>query len=79
MGFAAETHDVEAYAKSKLERKKLNMIAANDVSSSDLGFNSDRNALTVITKNNTTSLPAASKYALAIELLKLLNNEYSAN
>jgi len=79
LGFAAETHDVEAYATSKLERKKLNMIAANDVSSSTLGFNSDRNALTVITKNNKISLPAASKYALAIELLKLLNNEYSAN
>jgi phosphopantothenoylcysteine decarboxylase/phosphopantothenate--cysteine ligase len=79
LGFAAETHDVEAYAKSKLERKKLNMIAANDVSSSSLGFNSDRNALTVITKNHKINLPAASKYALAIELLKLLNDEYSAN
>ncbi len=79
LGFAAETHDVEAYATSKLERKKLNMIAANDVSSSTLGFNSDRNALTVITKNNKISLPATSKYALAIELLKLLNDEYSAN
>lgn len=79
LGFAAETRDVEAYAKSKLERKKLNMIAANDVSSSELGFNSDRNALTVISKSNKISLPAASKYTLAIELLKLLNNEYSAN
>jgi phosphopantothenoylcysteine decarboxylase/phosphopantothenate--cysteine ligase len=77
LGFAAETNDVEAYAKGKLERKKLNMIAANDVSLSGLGFNSDRNALTVITKNNKISLPAASKYALAIELLKLLSNEYS--
>jgi len=78
LGFAAETNDVEAHAKSKLERKKLNMIAANDVSLSGLGFNSDRNALTVFTKNNKISLPAASKYALAIELLKLLNSEYSA-
>jgi phosphopantothenoylcysteine decarboxylase/phosphopantothenate--cysteine ligase len=77
LGFAAETNDVEAYARNKLERKKLNMIAANDVSSSELGFNSDRNALTVITKNNKTSLPAASKDSLAIELLKLVNVEYS--
>jgi phosphopantothenoylcysteine decarboxylase/phosphopantothenate--cysteine ligase len=77
LGFAAETNDVETYAKAKLERKKLNMIAANDVSLSGLGFNSDRNALTVITKNNKISLPAASKYALAIELLKLLSSEYS--
>ena len=79
LGFAAETNDIEAYAKSKLERKKLNMIAANDVSLSGLGFNSDRNALTVITKNSKISLPAASKYRLAIELLKLLNSEYSAS
>jgi phosphopantothenoylcysteine decarboxylase/phosphopantothenate--cysteine ligase len=77
LGFAAETNDVETYAKAKLERKKLNMIAANDVSLSGLGFNSDRNALTVITKNSKISLPAASKYALAIELLKLLSSEYS--
>jgi phosphopantothenoylcysteine decarboxylase/phosphopantothenate--cysteine ligase len=77
LGFAAETNDVETYAKPKLERKKLNMIAANDVSLSGLGFNSDQNALTVITKNNKISLPAASKYALAIELLKLLSSEYS--
>ena len=77
LGFAAETNDVEAYAKQKLEHKKLNMIAANDVSLSGLGFNSDQNALTVITKNNKISLPAASKYALAIELLKLLSSEYS--
>ena len=53
------------------------MIAANDVSSSELGFNSDRNALTVITKSNKTSLPAASKEALAVDLLTLLHSEYS--
>ncbi len=77
LGFAAETNNVEAYAQGKLERKKLNMIAANDVSSSELGFNSDRNALTVITKSNKTSLPAASKEALAVDLLTLLHSEYS--
>jgi phosphopantothenoylcysteine decarboxylase/phosphopantothenate--cysteine ligase len=79
LGFAAETNDIEAYAKSKLARKKLNRIAANDVSLSGLGFNSDRNALTVISKNSKVSLPAASKYTLAIELLKLLSSEYSAS
>jgi phosphopantothenoylcysteine decarboxylase/phosphopantothenate--cysteine ligase len=77
LGFAAETNDVEAYAKAKLERKNLDMIAANDVSSTDLGFNSDRNALTVITKHNKTDLPPASKHALAKELLTLLHIEYS--
>ncbi|MEQ3652431.1 MAG: bifunctional phosphopantothenoylcysteine decarboxylase/phosphopantothenate--cysteine ligase CoaBC [Glaciecola sp.] len=77
LGFAAETNDVEAYARGKLERKNLDMIAANDVSSTDLGFNSDRNALTVITKHNKTDLPPASKKALAKELLTLLHIEYS--
>jgi phosphopantothenoylcysteine decarboxylase/phosphopantothenate--cysteine ligase len=77
LGFAAETTNIEAYAQGKLAGKKLNMIAANDVSSPELGFNSDRNALTVITKNNKTRLPPASKDALAVELLTLLHSEYS--
>lgn len=47
MGFAAETHAVEAYAQDKMARKQLDMIACNDVSRSDIGFQSDDNALTV--------------------------------
>lgn len=76
LGFAAETQDVEKYATDKLTRKKLNMIAANDVSSSELGFNSDRNALTVITHEKSVKLAPDSKDSLAVELLKLLEQEY---
>jgi phosphopantothenoylcysteine decarboxylase/phosphopantothenate--cysteine ligase len=76
VGFAAETQNVESYAKSKLEKKKLNMIAANDVSNSDLGFNSDRNALIVLSQDNTQYLPPSSKDLLAMELLKLVDIEY---
>jgi phosphopantothenoylcysteine decarboxylase/phosphopantothenate--cysteine ligase len=76
LGFAAETQDVEKYATDKLKRKKLNMIAANDVSSSELGFNSDRNALTVITHEKSVKLAPDSKDSLAVELLKLLEQEY---
>lgn len=47
LGFAAETQDVETYARGKLERKKLSMIAANNVSQTGIGFNSDDNALTL--------------------------------
>jgi len=72
LGFAAETENVEIYARGKLERKNLDMIAANDVSSSELGFNSDRNALTVITKQNSVKLGPSSKDSLAIDLLKLV-------
>lgn len=76
VGFAAETQNIESYAKSKLEKKKLDMIAANDVSNSDLGFNSDRNALIVLTNHSTQHLPPSSKDLLAMELLKLVHFEY---
>jgi phosphopantothenoylcysteine decarboxylase/phosphopantothenate--cysteine ligase len=79
LGFAAETQNVESYAKSKLEKKKLNMIAANDVSNSELGFNSDRNALIVLSRNKTQHLAPQSKDLLAMELLKLVHKEYSCS
>lgn len=46
-GFAAETGDLSEYAKEKLERKNLDMIAANDVSRTDAGFGTDTNAVTL--------------------------------
>ena len=47
VGFAAETQNMEQYAHAKLTSKKLDMIAVNDVSRSDIGFGSDENAMTV--------------------------------
>ncbi len=47
VGFAAETQHMEEYASNKLVKKKLDMIAVNDVSRSDIGFGSDENAMTV--------------------------------
>jgi phosphopantothenoylcysteine decarboxylase/phosphopantothenate--cysteine ligase len=47
VGFAAETQNLEEYANRKLNSKKLDMIAVNDVSRSDIGFGSDENAMTV--------------------------------
>ena len=47
IGFAAETQDLERNAKDKLTRKKLDFIAANDVSKSDVGFSVDTNAITL--------------------------------
>lgn len=70
VGFAAETQDVIAYAKSKLERKGLDMIIANDVSRSDIGFNQDENQVTAITKNKTWSPEKASKQQLAMQLVE---------
>ena len=76
LGFAAETQNVEAHARAKLTKKQLNMIAANDVSVPGLGFDSDRNALMVITKTNVHKLTPDSKEALAMSLLHLMHDEY---
>ncbi|MCF2857540.1 bifunctional phosphopantothenoylcysteine decarboxylase/phosphopantothenate--cysteine ligase CoaBC [Pseudoalteromonas sp. SMS1] len=72
VGFAAETQDVEQYAKGKLKNKKLDMICANDVSQEGLGFNSDNNALTLFWQDNQISLPASSKRELALTVIKAI-------
>lgn len=75
VGFAAETHDVETYARDKLKRKNLNMIAANDVSVAGLGFNADANALRVFWPQGSQDLPATDKLSLARQLLSLIVKE----
>lgn len=64
VGFAAETQDVEKYSRSKLERKNLDMICANDVSIKGQGFNSDNNALHLYWKNGDKALPLTTKSEL---------------
>lgn len=56
IGFAAETNNVESYAVDKLKRKQLTMIAANDVSDTSIGFNSDNNAVTLYWHNSKQQL-----------------------
>lgn len=70
IGFAAETDNVLAYAKDKLQRKGLDMIIANDVSDSKIGFNSDENAVTVITPDSDITLEQRPKRALATSLVE---------
>ncbi|WP_286237085.1 bifunctional phosphopantothenoylcysteine decarboxylase/phosphopantothenate--cysteine ligase CoaBC [Neptuniibacter halophilus] len=79
VGFAAETQDVLAYARGKLERKKLDLIIANDVSRSDIGFNSDENAVTVISATEADTLPQASKRQLAVRLIERIAAQYQAS
>jgi phosphopantothenoylcysteine decarboxylase/phosphopantothenate--cysteine ligase len=78
VGFAAETQDVATYARGKLEKKNLDMIIANDVSNTDIGFNSDSNAVTVFWGENQQDFPRMSKSALANELVDLIAHKYSA-
>lgn len=75
VGFAAETHDVETYARDKLKRKNLDMIAANDVSVTGQGFNADTNALCVFWPLGSQDLPATDKLTLARQLLSLIVKE----
>lgn len=69
VGFAAETDDVEAYARGKLERKKLDLIAANRVGVPGTGFEGDVNALLLIDAAGTRALGPAPKTELAHALL----------
>lgn len=76
VGFAAETHDVEDYAKAKLQKKKLNMIAANQVGK-DIGFNSEDNALHIFWQDGEKVLPQQSKHQLARELIEIITQQNS--
>jgi phosphopantothenoylcysteine decarboxylase/phosphopantothenate--cysteine ligase len=78
VGFAAETQDVATYARGKLKSKNLNMIVANDVSNSDIGFNSDSNSVTVYWGENQQDFPLMSKSALSNELIELIAHQYTA-
>ena len=69
VGFAAETRDVEHYALDKLARKKLDMIAANDVSKPGQGFNADSNALTLYWPGGSKDLGHSDKATQAEALL----------
>ncbi len=78
VGFAAETQDVIHYAKDKLARKGLDMIIANDVSRTDIGFNQDQNQVTVLTKEQTWSSELATKNQLAIQLVEHIHTHFKS-
>jgi len=68
VGFAAETENVEAYARAKLERKQLDLIAANRVGA-DCGFERDDNALLLLWPDGREELARADKRQLARQLV----------
>ncbi len=69
VGFAAETDDVVANARAKLEKKNLDLIAANRVGLPGSGFESDENQLTLIERERVIELPAGNKRTLARALI----------
>jgi phosphopantothenoylcysteine decarboxylase/phosphopantothenate--cysteine ligase len=69
VGFAAETEDVVARARTKRERKHVDLIVANDVSRVDAGFDVDTNAVTIVGADGAEVVPLQSKARVAAEIL----------
>ncbi|ENR5393579.1 TPA: bifunctional phosphopantothenoylcysteine decarboxylase/phosphopantothenate--cysteine ligase CoaBC [Providencia rettgeri] len=79
VGFAAETQNVEEYARQKRQQKQLDLICANDVSLADNGFNSDNNALHLFDANGDIRLPHCNKNELSHYLLDEILQRYEKN
>ncbi len=69
VGFAAETTNVLENARRKLRSKSLHAIVVNDVSRPEIGFDSDRNAVTIITQDEEIQVPESSKREVANRVL----------
>jgi phosphopantothenoylcysteine decarboxylase / phosphopantothenate---cysteine ligase len=69
IGFAAETENVIENARKKLRTKSLDAIVVNDVSREGVGFDSDRNAVTILTGSETIPVPETTKWEVAQRVL----------
>lgn len=69
IGFAAETQDILANAKKKLAAKSLDAIVVNDVSRAGIGFDSERNSVTILTSSEQIDVPETSKWEVAQRVL----------
>ena len=69
IGFAAETQNVIENAKKKLAAKSLDAIVVNDVSKPGIGFDSERNAVTILTASETITVPETTKWEVAQRVL----------
>jgi phosphopantothenoylcysteine decarboxylase/phosphopantothenate--cysteine ligase len=69
VGFAAETENILENARKKLARKSLDAIVVNDVSREGVGFDSDRNAVTILTQDEVVEVPETTKWEVAQRVL----------
>jgi phosphopantothenoylcysteine decarboxylase/phosphopantothenate--cysteine ligase len=69
IGFAAETDNLLENARAKLTKKRADAIVLNDVTRTDIGFNSDRNEITIVTATDAIAVPKASKLDVAQKIL----------
>lgn len=72
IGFAAETENVLENARQKLASKSLDAIVVNDVSREGVGFDSDRNAVTIITRDDVIEVPETTKWEVAQRVLDVV-------
>ena len=75
VGFAAETNDLIKNAKTKFKNKGRDLVVANDVSDTSIGFDSDDNAVTLITKRRNLAIEKESKRKIAKKIIKLIAEE----
>lgn len=71
-GFSMETRDMLRNSRAKLEKKNLDMVAANNLKVEGAGFQGDTNVLTLITQDEEVSLPLMSKEDAALKILDKL-------
>lgn len=76
LGFAAETENIEQHASDKLNRKKLDMIAANQVGDTRTGFETDSNEILLLWAEGKQHLPLACKQEIAKQLIDILADRY---
>jgi phosphopantothenoylcysteine decarboxylase/phosphopantothenate--cysteine ligase len=72
IGFAAETQNALENARKKLQSKSLDAIVVNDVSKAGIGFDSERNAVTILTTTDKITVPETSKWEVAHRVLDVV-------
>ena len=78
-GFSMETENVVENSRAKLEKKKLDMIVANNLKQEGAGFGTDTNVVTFLTKEETVELPVMSKEEVADRLLDFILKKMNAS
>ena len=78
VGFAAETNDLIKNAKLKLINKKLDLIVANDVSNTEIGFDSDENEVTLINNERELFIKKGPKKRVASKIIKYISDQLTS-
>ena len=76
VGFAAETNNILKFAREKKNRKYCDWIIANDVSDSEIGFNSEYNAVSIIDNDKVEKIEKNLKSYIANEIAKKIINSF---